>query len=61
MLWRRLLYFSFWWHRQTLPQVETDKATVAFESVEEGYLAKIIMETGVEVNVGTLVAIVVEV
>jgi hypothetical protein len=35
-----------------LCQVETDKATVAFESVEEGYLAGIIAASGSAVPVG---------
>lgn len=43
-----------------IAEVETDKATVAFESVEEGFLAKILMEPGTEVPVGTLVAIMAE-
>jgi len=45
---------------QTLAQVETDKATVAFDSVDSGYLAKILVEAGVEVDVGVPVAILVE-
>lgn len=44
-----------------LADVETDKATVAFESVEEGYLAKILVPEGsTDVEVGTLVAILAE-
>jgi pyruvate dehydrogenase E2 component (dihydrolipoamide acetyltransferase) len=42
-------------------QVETDKAVVAFESVEEGYIAKILMPEGTEdVAVGTPIAILAE-
>ena len=42
-------------------QVETDKATVAFESVEEGYIAKIIVQDGAQdVPVGTPVAVLAE-
>jgi pyruvate dehydrogenase E2 component (dihydrolipoamide acetyltransferase) len=38
--------------------VETDKATVDFESQEDGYLAKILIPGGTaDVNVGTLVAV----
>lgn len=46
---------------EVMAEVETDKATVAFESVEEGFLAKILMEAGGgEVDVGTPVAILCE-
>jgi len=42
-------------------EVETDKATVAFESIEEGYMARILVEEGSgEMPVGTLVAILAE-
>ncbi len=41
--------------------METDKATVAFESVEAGYLAKILIPAGSQnVPVGKLAAILVE-
>lgn len=44
-----------------LAEVETDKATVDFESVEEGYLAKILVAEGAHaVPVGKLVAILAE-
>eukprot|EP00469_Lotharella_globosa_P005518 CAMPEP_0167792462 /NCGR_PEP_ID=MMETSP0111_2-20121227/12575_1 /TAXON_ID=91324 /ORGANISM="Lotharella globosa, Strain CCCM811" /LENGTH=168 /DNA_ID=CAMNT_0007685385 /DNA_START=96 /DNA_END=602 /DNA_ORIENTATION=+ len=44
-----------------LADVETDKAVVAFESVEEGYLAKILVEEGApDIPVGTVVAIMVD-
>jgi len=46
---------------EVMAEVETDKATVAFESVEEGYLAKILVEGGTnDVEVGTPVAVIVE-
>ena len=41
-------------------QVETDKATVDFESVEDGYLAKILIAEGTQsIPLGTPVAIMV--
>jgi pyruvate dehydrogenase E2 component (dihydrolipoamide acetyltransferase) len=44
-----------------LAEVETDKATVDFESVEEGYIAKIFVPDGSnQVPVGKLVAILAE-
>lgn len=44
-----------------LAQVETDKAVVSFDSTEDGYLAKILVEGGTsDVAVGTPVAIFVE-
>jgi pyruvate dehydrogenase E2 component (dihydrolipoamide acetyltransferase) len=44
-----------------LAEVETDKATVDFESVEEGYIARILLPEGSNgVKVGTLVAIMAE-
>eukprot|EP01006_Ploeotia_vitrea_P055964 TRINITY_DN68053_c11_g1_i1.p1 TRINITY_DN68053_c11_g1~~TRINITY_DN68053_c11_g1_i1.p1 ORF type:complete len:501 (+),score=290.27 TRINITY_DN68053_c11_g1_i1:50-1504(+) len=44
-----------------MAEVETDKATIAFESVDDGYLAKILMPGGSQdVPVGTPVAIMVE-
>eukprot|EP00471_Norrisiella_sphaerica_P000433 CAMPEP_0184488170 /NCGR_PEP_ID=MMETSP0113_2-20130426/10568_1 /TAXON_ID=91329 /ORGANISM="Norrisiella sphaerica, Strain BC52" /LENGTH=186 /DNA_ID=CAMNT_0026870661 /DNA_START=49 /DNA_END=606 /DNA_ORIENTATION=- len=44
-----------------LADVETDKAVVAFESVEEGYLAKILVAEGEsDIPVGQTVAIMVE-
>jgi len=44
-----------------LADVETDKAVVAFESVEEGFLAKILVEEGApDIPVGAVVAIMVE-
>uniref|UniRef100_A0A7S2XXU4 Dihydrolipoamide acetyltransferase component of pyruvate dehydrogenase complex n=1 Tax=Fibrocapsa japonica TaxID=94617 RepID=A0A7S2XXU4_9STRA len=43
-----------------LCEVETDKATVAFEVQEDGVLAKILVEEGKEVKVGEMVALAVE-
>ena len=44
-----------------LAEIETDKATVGFESSENGYLAKIILPAGSkDVPLGTLVCIIVE-
>lgn len=44
-----------------LAEIETDKATMGFETPEEGYLAKILIEAGKkDVKVGTLVCIIVE-
>jgi len=46
---------------EVMAEVETDKATVAWESVEEGYLAKIILPDGSsDIEVGTLAGIFVE-
>ncbi|KAK3917418.1 Dihydrolipoyllysine-residue acetyltransferase component of pyruvate dehydrogenase complex, mitochondrial [Frankliniella fusca] len=44
-----------------LAEIETDKATMGFETPEEGYLAKIIVPAGTkEVPIGKLVCIIVE-
>ncbi|XP_034244998.1 dihydrolipoyllysine-residue acetyltransferase component of pyruvate dehydrogenase complex, mitochondrial [Thrips palmi] len=44
-----------------LAEIETDKATMGFETPEEGYLAKIIIPAGTkEVPIGKLVCIIVE-
>lgn len=44
-----------------LAEIETDKATMGFETPEEGYLAKILIEAGQkEVPIGKLVCIIVE-
>ena len=44
-----------------LAEIETDKATVGFESSENGYLAKIILPAGSkDIPLGTLVCIIVE-
>lgn len=46
---------------EVMAEVETDKATVAFESVEEGFIAKILVQAGDgEIEVGTPVAILAE-
>lgn len=44
-----------------LAEIETDKATMGFETPEEGYLAKILIEAGTkDVRIGKLVCIIVE-
>ena len=44
-----------------LADIETDKATMGFEAIEEGYIAKILVKDGSkDVPLGTLVAIFVE-
>lgn len=44
-----------------LAEIETDKATMGFETPEEGYLAKIIVQAGQkDVPIGKLVCIIVE-
>lgn len=44
-----------------LAEIETDKATMGFETPEEGYLAKIVIPAGTkEVPIGKLVCIIVE-
>lgn len=44
-----------------LAEIETDKATMGFETPEEGYLAKIILPAGSKnVKIGQLVCIIVE-
>uniref|UniRef100_U5EWN9 dihydrolipoyllysine-residue acetyltransferase n=1 Tax=Corethrella appendiculata TaxID=1370023 RepID=U5EWN9_9DIPT len=44
-----------------LAEIETDKATMGFETPEEGYLAKIVVQSGVkDVPIGKLVCIIVE-
>ena len=44
-----------------IADIETDKATMALESMEEGYIAKILVPTGAQdVQVGEVVAIMVE-
>eukprot|EP00462_Mataza_sp_D1_P014162 CAMPEP_0175150516 /NCGR_PEP_ID=MMETSP0087-20121206/17937_1 /TAXON_ID=136419 /ORGANISM="Unknown Unknown, Strain D1" /LENGTH=475 /DNA_ID=CAMNT_0016436517 /DNA_START=21 /DNA_END=1448 /DNA_ORIENTATION=- len=46
---------------QVMAEVETDKATVAFESVEEGFIAKILVDAGAdEIEVGTPIAVLCE-
>lgn len=42
-----------------LCEIETDKATMGFETPEEGYLAKIIVSAGTkDVKIGALVCII---
>lgn len=44
-----------------LAEIETDKATMGFETPEEGYLAKILVEAGQkDIPIGKLVCIIVE-
>jgi pyruvate dehydrogenase E2 component (dihydrolipoamide acetyltransferase) len=43
-----------------IADVETDKATVAFEATEPGIVAKILVPAGKEVPLGAIVAILVE-
>lgn len=44
-----------------LAEIETDKATMGFETPEEGYLAKILITAGSkDVPIGKLVCIIVE-
>lgn len=44
-----------------LAEIETDKATMGFETPEEGYLAKILVQAGEkDVAIGKLVCIIVE-
>ena len=44
-----------------LAEIETDKATMGFETPDEGYLAKILIEAGTkDVAIGKLVCIIVE-
>lgn len=44
-----------------LAEIETDKATMGFETPEEGYLAKILVQAGEkDVPIGKLVCIIVE-
>ncbi len=54
------LIFSVGCGRVRLKQIETDKATVDFESQEEGYIAKILLPEGAsDIPMGTPVAIMV--
>lgn len=42
-------------------EIETDKATMGFETPSEGYLAKILVPAGTKgVNVGKLICVIVE-
>lgn len=44
-----------------MAEIETDKATMGFETPEEGYLAKILIQAGQkDVPIGKLVCIIVE-
>lgn len=49
------------WSGDLLAEIETDKATMGFETPEEGYLAKILITAGTkDVPIGKLVCIIVE-
>lgn len=55
----RFLLYSFL--GDLLAEIETDKATMGFETPEEGYLAKILITAGTkDVPIGKLVCIIVE-
>ena len=41
-------------------EIQTDKATVGYESQEEGYIAKILQQEGAKAEVGGLIGIMVE-
>ena len=41
-------------------EITTDKATVGYESQEEGYVAKILQEEGSTIEIGGLIGIMVE-
>lgn len=44
-----------------MAEIETDKATMGFETPEEGYLAKIVVQAGEkDIPIGKLVCIIVE-
>ena len=45
---------------QVLAEIETDKATMDFEAQDEGVLAKILTQPGLEIPVGTPIGVVVE-
>lgn len=58
------LFVVFFWTiflGDLLAEIETDKATMGFETPEEGYLAKILVQAGQkDVPIGQLVCIIVE-
>lgn len=50
-----------WFTGDLLAEIETDKATMGFETPEEGYLAKILVQAGEkDIPIGKLVCIIVE-
>lgn len=52
---------EFFFAGDLLAEIETDKATMGFETPEEGYLAKILVQAGQkDVPIGQLVCIIVE-
>lgn len=56
-----LLCWSNFFLGDLLAEIETDKATMGFETPEEGYLAKILIQAGQkDVPIGKLVCIIVE-
>lgn len=55
-----LIYLLFYFIGDLLCEIETDKATMGFETPEEGYLAKILIPAGTKgVPVGKLLCIIV--
>lgn len=55
------MFTFFFCSGDLLAEIETDKATMGFETPEEGYLAKILIAAGTkEVPIGKLVCIIVE-
>lgn len=56
-----IVNFDWWFAGDLLAEIETDKATMGFETPEEGYLAKILVQAGEkDVPIGKLVCIIVE-
>lgn len=56
-----VLFWFIWFAGDLLAEIETDKATMGFETPEEGYLAKIFIQAGQkDVPIGKLVCIIVE-
>lgn len=54
-------YGEWFFAGDLLAEIETDKATMGFETPEEGYLAKILIQAGEkDVPIGKLVCIIVE-
>lgn len=54
-------YFLIRFVGDLLAEIETDKATMGFETPEEGYLAKILIQAGQkDIPIGKLVCIIVE-
>lgn len=56
-----IFFWWIWFAGDLLAEIETDKATMGFETPEEGYLAKILIQAGQkDVPIGKLVCIIVE-